>query len=159
MSLKIISELEAGGGRFGEVWAERDGNMVLPRSPFRGKADNQAALSHGNASRAALHPYGDHPYGVYAVGRPVRFRPEDEKFSTFGPAFLPLTGKSGDAAVARIRGRAGLALHGGALLPDGTLRVTKGCGRCLDVSISDLADLVDAALAAVESVEYECRPK
>ena len=114
------------------------GAVVLGPFPCRGKADGQIAAAKGNPSRFPTMPYGDHPSGAYRV-----LYTETGKLpaSSFGPFFLLLDPLSGRAAVAKQNGRAGLAIHGGDLNPDGSLRSTKGCLRISNEAVSQIAAL------------------
>ena len=92
-------------------------------------------------------PFGDHPFGTYRV---TMLEPGKLPAHTYGPGFLLLDPVAGDALEGKEHGRAGLGIHGGAPLPDGTLRATDGCLRVRN-------DTAEALLAHVTvGTEYVC---
>jgi len=126
--------------------------------PCRGKADNQAAIDHGNPQRNPRRPFGDHPAGSYRVTEVQKRGAED---ATYGPYRLNVQpAGQGDEARAREDAEAGddgIMIHGGRLQADGvSLRATHGCLRVHNTTIVLLADAVTAALARGEEVTYVC---
>lgn len=128
-----------------------------PRSyPCRGKADNQAAMDHGNPERDPRKPFGDHPAGEYVATEVQKRGPED---ATFGP-YRIIVQPAGQGDEARARedaepGDDGIMAHGGKLQADGvSLRATHGCLRVHNTTIVKLAAAVQAALDAGEKVTY-----
>lgn len=121
----------------------------------RGKADNQKASEHGNASRDPRFPYGDHPSGKYQVIEVRSVAPSDaHSYGTFKLVLKCLDGAALDAAN---NGRTDLEIHGGDPQADGvSLRATYGCLRVPNAVITMLALSVRAALARGETVEYVC---
>lgn len=127
-----------------------DGARLLGPFRCRGKADNAEAGEHGNPSRDPEAPFGDHPAGLYQI-----LSVEHKDPAHFGPAFFRLDPMAGDALEARQHGRDGLGMHGGPLMPDGTLRATFGCLRIDDDRASVCEPIVVEALAAGRTVFYE----
>jgi hypothetical protein len=108
-----------------------DGDVVAGPFPVCGRADEGAALRHGNPSRNPLLPFGDTPLGRYRVegilpsGAGTE-RPADR----YGPhGVIVLTPTSGDAALADANGRFHLLIQGGAAAPGRQLRPTNGSLR------------------------------
>jgi hypothetical protein len=126
----------------------------------RGKADNQAAMDHGNPKRDPRRPFGDHPAGRYTAtqvdGRPA----DDPKFGPYRIHVQPADLSSDDECAAREnseKGDDGIMIHGGAPQADGvSLRATHGCLRVSNATIKLLALAVVAAQARGEKVEYIC---
>ena len=135
--LTLISRLPADRREPGTL--EALGAAGIEAGPWRcyGKADTQAAAEHGNLSRDPTRPFGDHPCGMYRLAAVHTF---GEPSRTYGPAWISLEPLSGDAGQARINGRYGLLIHGGALR-DGLLRPTHGCLRVDDSTVLELLDL------------------
>lgn len=120
------------------VVEDDDGSVILGPYPCRGKADNQDALAHSNPDRDPTRPYGDHPYGTYAV---VAVQLDKQPARSYGSAFLLLDPQSGDALSAKKKGRTGLAIHGGDLGQGGSLRATQGCLRTTNTAVTLIAAL------------------
>lgn len=126
-----------------------DGAKLTANIPVRGKADNARAAAAGNAGRDPTLPYGDTPSGVYAPSRILPLAPPHPRI---GALFLPLEGASGDAHLAKLRGRTGLGLHAGR--GDGNLVATYGCLRVRDCHMAEIYDIVggDEVLVTVHDV-------
>ncbi len=155
--MKLLATLPANRSLVGTlVILGGDADQDVVAGPFRcrGKADGQIAARNGNPSRDPLRPFGDHPDGVSRVIAVQRDKPPAR---AYGPAFVLLSPVGGPAYQARLNGREGLALHGGALNEDGTLRSTEGCLRLDHDSATRVADLLDAERTAGREVFYECR--
>ena len=150
--MRIVSRLPRDRAQPGTLWVERNGQPFIEDVRIRGKADSKAAADHGNPSRNPTAPYGDHPAGGYRVIAVER----KSDLRKYGPAFIRLDPISGDALLAKQNGRDGLALHGGDLNNDGTLRATNGCGRLDNDNISRIAIDVRVAIGMSEEVIYEC---
>ena len=139
-----------------------DGTVLFGPWPYRGKADNQAAIVHGNPTRDPLRPFGDHCAGTYRITEVVKIDPADTlHHAEFGPYKLRLDPIGGDALQAKRNGRTDLELHGGAPGQPGTLnelRATYGCGRTQNDTITHIAGLLTPELAIGREVLYDCRP-
>ena len=110
-----------------------------------GKADNTEARKHGNASRDPKRPFGDSPVGTYRVLaiRSAGTSPSDVR--SYGPHnVISIEGTSGDALAAKVNGRTGLLIHGGALSATKTLRPTHGCLRLSDADMASLHGAIAA---------------
>jgi hypothetical protein len=125
------------------------GLVVFGPVPCRGKGDNDAAAAHGNPARDPKKPFGDHPYGSYAIELIQKDKLPEH---SYGPFFLLLTPTGGDALEGAHNGRTGLALHGGELTAYNVLRATNGCLRLRNEDV--------AAVAAIVQVGdvYICEP-
>lgn len=127
----------------------------------RGKADNQAAMDHGNSKRDPRRPFGDHPAGRYVVSAVVDVT--SGSVHSYGPykiVIQPFDLTSDDECTARENaepGDDGILIHGGDPQADGvSLRATYGCLRVANTVIRSIANLVKEALARGEAVEYIC---
>lgn len=106
---------------------DTEGKLLAGPWPCRGKADGDEAAKHNNKERYPTRPFGDHPYGEYIIKNVIK-GPVPE--SSFGPMFLLLDPIKGDALTAKILGRTGLGVHGGAPgVGKNLLRATDGCLR------------------------------
>lgn len=124
----------------GRLWVETSAGAILAGPwPCRGKADGQIALLHGNPSRDPTKPYGDHPTGTYKVSALIHNKPP---VRSYGPCFILLDPVGGEALMAEEAQRLGLAIHGGDLTAEGTLRATEGCLRVTNTTATILAGLV-----------------
>lgn len=120
----------------GTLMVEDDsGSVVLGPFPCRGKADGYIAGVHSNPDRDPTRPFGDHPAGLYLISVVQRDKPPAH---SYGPFFLLMDPMSGDALTAKENGRTGLAIHGGDLNADGSLRATEGCLRTTNEAISQI---------------------
>lgn len=138
--MKLRAVLPTNRWKTGIIWVENEsGGMVAGSWPCRGKADSQAAIQHGNPERVATRPYGDHPTGEYVVSALVHNKPP---FKSYGPCFILLDPIGGEALTAEHAERKGLAIHGGDLTSEGTLRATSGCLRISNACATILAGLV-----------------
>jgi hypothetical protein len=123
----------------------------------RGKADNQAAIEHGNPLRDPKKPYGDHP-----TGRSVIFEVREcstAEAHSYGPFKLCIRALEGDVKIREDAepGWDGLEAHGGDPQADGvSLRATYGCLRVANATIKALAAAAKSALSRGETVEYVC---
>lgn len=146
--MRLRSRLPRNRWQTGRLWVEKDdGSVMVGPWLCRGKADSQFALQHHNPDRDPLKPFGDHPTGTYTVAALVHGKlPE----STYGPCFILLDPIGGDALKAEEAERRGLAIHGGQLTPDGSLRATEGCLRTTNAAVAILAGLVPIG------TEYVC---
>lgn len=156
--MKIISELYK-GDRVGHVWIVDANDVPLTqRYRARGEADNTGAAQHGNQQEDPTRLYGDHPSGTYRVTDIVTAKLGDtNRLEHYGPETIHLDPISGEALKAKQNGRTFLAIHGGKLMPDGTLRATYGCLRVDDDTSAIFAALIEPCLARKEEVLYECR--
>lgn len=137
----------------GTITVKKDGEVLFERR-CRGEADNTYARQHDNPDEDPTKIGGDHPEGQYKITAILRFDKEHPKYRTYGPAFLAITGIDGEAYLAHLQGRRGLAIHGGKLDAQGNLRATFGCLRVDDETAEQLADLVDEV--GVDGVGYYC---
>lgn len=102
-----------------------------------GRADTFLAERSNNPSRNPLLPGGDTPCGEYTcaladVGNNLR---------SYGPfERIAITPVAGPALQAKLAGRTGLMIHGGAPGTGGGLRPTEGCIR---LSNSDMQKLIE----------------
>lgn len=124
----------------------------------RGKADNQAAIAHGNPSRDPTRPYGDHPAGRAQITEVRDCRPEE--FHSYGPHKLVMVAVDGEAKARQdFEGATWDAIegHGGDPAADGfSLRPTYGCLRMPNDVCKAVAAKAKAALANGEAVDYRC---
>ena len=118
-------------------------------------ADSARAKAAGNPNEDSKEPFGDHPFGAYLVAA-VRWSTTAKEKQAYGPVRLALDPVAGDALVAKQNGRNGLAIHGGPLAKDGSLRTTFGCLRVDDETVEALASAAAARLKDGKSVEYVC---
>ena len=118
-------------------------------------ADSKRATTAGNPSEDPKEPFGDHPFGVYLVAD-VRWSTTTKEKQLYGPVRLALDPIAGDALTAKQNGRTGLAIHGGPLAKDGSLRATFGCLRVDDETVEELAAAATARLKDGKSVDYVC---
>jgi hypothetical protein len=115
------------------------------------KSDNMAALKAQNPSRDPLMKHGDTPTGEY-VGRLAGCWGEGAALMrSYGEnQVIRLEPISGDAVLARDRGRRGLAIHGGDLGSAMMLRPTLGCIRVDNDSQRRLVHaLIEAGVASI----------
>ena len=117
-------------------------------------ADGSEAAKHGNPSEDSTKPFGDHPFGGYAV-TDVRWSSTPKQHQMYGPVRLSLDPVAGDALVAKQNGRTGLAIHGGPTR-DGSLRATFGCLRVDDETAEALGVAAAEWLKNGKAVSYTC---
>jgi hypothetical protein len=140
--VEIVVELPPDRRFAGRLTLKDDQGRTLA-GPFDayGKADNAAAIAHGNAGRDPKLPYGDTPEGSYEVPRAIATG-DDTNYPahSYGNAgALALRPVGGPALDALANGRIGLLIHGGDPGLGGTLRPTNGCVR---LSNADMASLI-----------------
>lgn len=111
----------------------------------RGKADSAKATSTGNPGRDPTLPYGDMPSGRFEL---TEITPTGSNAAKLGPLWIPLTGKDGEASVAKINGREGLGIHGGR--GDGELIATYGCLRLRDRDFALIKSLIGTDQVSVQ---------
>lgn len=111
----------------------------------RGKADSQKATANGNPGRDPTLPYGDTPSGRFEL---TEITATGDHAPKLGPLWIPLVGKDGDAAAAKMNGREGLGVHGGR--GDGELIATYGCLRLRDRDFALLKSLVGTDQVSVQ---------
>jgi hypothetical protein len=128
-------------------------HQVLWESRCLGNADTAATPD--DPTDNPLKIFGDHPAGDYLVTQDITYKTPHAKY---GRAFLLLDPTAGDALTAKHNGRTGLAIHGGPLNADGSLRATLGCLRVDDDIAIALALVVSFALPR-GSVHYRCLVK
>lgn len=122
-----------------------NGAVVLGPVPAAGRAHEQPASAHGNASRNPLQPFGDTPLGAYVVGGVLETGPgtglDGEIYGAGGVVLLePVLGP---AALADAHGRFRLFIQGGA--GDERLHTTAGAVRLFDRDLSRLVALMRRA--------------
>ena len=117
-------------------------------------ADSAQAKKHGNPGEDSTLPFGDHPFGTYAV-TDVRWSSTKPERQAYGPVRLALDPASGDAFIAKQNGRTGLAIHGGPTR-EGALRATFGCLRVDDETAEALAVVAESLLRDGRAVDYVC---
>lgn len=139
--IKIILPPYAERTKLGKLTVINNQKTVFTCQAY-GKADGAAAEKADNPKRDPLKKCGDTPFGGY-VFVVVKFNPlDDKKLRTYGKGhIIRLEPKNGDAQKARLNGRRGLHIHGGALNVHGKLRPTNGCVR---VSNEDMAAIIKA---------------
>lgn len=153
--IRLFAKLPHDRTAEGTLWAVEDARLVVGPDRCCGKADNQAAIAHGNPTRDPLKPFGDTPCGVYRIIEVDRIS-DKEQNQHFGPVFLKLRPVAGDAARSGSEhNRSGFGIHGGPLLEDGQLRPTNGCLRTGDAFVLILADLIEAEFNAGRDVFFE----
>jgi len=132
----LYAELPSDRTKYGKIWVLSDSGSI-EHGPFEcyGKADNQRAAAHNNASRNPLLPYGDHPLGDYRV---VMIQAHKLPVRSYGPFFILLDPEAGDARTAEINGRTGLAIHGGDPATASLFRPTEGCLRVTNEAVTEL---------------------
>jgi hypothetical protein len=115
--------------------------VVFGPVPAAGRAHDDPAPAHGNASRNPLRPYGDTPLGTYAVRGIVESGAgtglDSEEYGSHGVVLLEP--RSGQAALADAHGRLRLFIQGGSR--DG-LRATAGAVRLRDLDQQQLVALL-----------------
>ena len=108
------------------------GTVIFGPVPAAGRAHDELATAHGNASRSPLRPYGDTPLGSYTVGGIIESGTgtglEAESFGSQGVVLLEPG--SGPCAFADAHGRLRLFIQGGG--DHDVLRVTAGAVRLRD---------------------------
>ena len=147
LTIKIVlSENRDDTGRL-ELLDETGSRLAGP-FPAYGRSDTKTATKHGNPSRVRTKLFGDTPQGDYRVpetvltggstGYPDR---------SYGPnGALRLDPAGGEALTAKLNGRTGLLIHGGAPGKQGRLRATHGCIRLSNEDIKKLLKAIrDAA--------------
>lgn len=137
----------------GDFWIDgSDGTCIFGPVRCRGEADNSGAAAHGNVIEDPTKSYGDHPSGLYRIAKVV-WDPTPPR--SYGPCFMLLDPKDGEALKAKQNGRSGIGIHGGDLAGDGTLRVTFGCLRLDNDDAAAVGHLVEEGLA-IGPIDYEC---
>jgi hypothetical protein len=131
-------------GRF-QALADAAPTVLFGPVACLGKADNNDAALHGNPTRDSKRQFGDTPTGTYHVTAMVPHSGESD-LHTYGafPSLL-LDPQSGDALLAKVAGREGLMIHGGAPSATGGLRPTHGCIRLTEDSQNKLIALIATA--------------
>ena len=157
--MRIVVKLPEDRTLEGQLWVTGDdGAITFGPVRCRGKADRREAAIHDNPEQESTLPFGDHPDGVYRVTAVNDVAPDEpKKRMHYGPAFIGLDPIGGDAQKGEDRGRSGLGIHGGLLLPDGSLRATYGCLRVDDETVEQLARLTREAIRT-GPVFYRCEP-
>lgn len=154
--MKLYALLPASRFEAGECWVEdADGARVYGPVRCRGEADNTGAMQHGNPQEDPKRSYGDHPYGLYRVAQ-LLYDPKPAL--SYGPVFIAINPVGGEAWEARLAGRTGFGIHGGALHEDGRLRETYGCLRVDDDTVLALAERLEEERKGGREVFYEAGP-
>ncbi len=111
---------------------------VLFTAKCLGRADTYLATQANNPTRNPILPCGNTPTGEYDCTR----APAGAGIRSYGPfERIALTPTGGQALQAKLAGRAGLMIHGGAPGNGGGLRPTEGCLRLSNTDIKQLLDL------------------
>lgn len=155
--MKILSKLPLNRFNTGSLIVVNDDEVIFGPVRARGEVDNEAAKSANNEEENPEIKYGDHPYGIYLVGKPVRIAEDKEHQNKFGPFFIPLRPVSGEAMRARQNGRGGFGIHGGKLHKDGRLRETLGCLRIDNEASVELSKMILDEINSGRDVFYECQ--
>lgn len=156
--MKIFSKLPLNRFNTGSLWVVNDkSEIIFGPVRARGEVDNDAAKKANNEEENPELPYGDHPYGVYRVVKPVRIADAKEHQDKYGPFFIPVNPVSGEAMRARQNGRSGFGIHGGKLHKDGRLRETLGCLRIDNEASVELTKLISDEINSGRDVFYECQ--
>lgn len=122
-----------------------DGPDIILAGPYEalGLADSSAAKAKGNPDRDPTHIYGDTPTGTYNIpgmfetGTGTRY--SERSYGNAGALILePI---EGEAKKARLNGRSGLLIHGGATR-NGELRPTHGCIRLFNEDLAELIEII-----------------
>ena len=137
--MNLRSSLPLDRWKSGVLVVEDNSKIVLGPFLCLGKADNAMAASHSNPSRINTLPFGDHPFGTYVI---VGIQKDKQPTHSYGPYFLLLEPFSGDALVAKYNGRVGLAIHGGDLNANGSLRATEGCLRTTNDAVTQIVSRI-----------------
>ncbi|MDQ1639570.1 MAG: hypothetical protein QOF62_2909 [Pyrinomonadaceae bacterium] len=122
-----------------------NGQGIDVAGPFLafGRADRETAKQRGNAGASRLKPYGDTPYGIFAIVDMVKTGSDSnlatDSYGSHGA--IRLKPIEGEAAVAEQSGRTGFMIHGGSPDAAGNLRPT--CGS-LRLSNKDMGLLLEA---------------
>lgn len=157
MGVRLYSRLPKNREENGLFWARDDNGLALiPEVRCRGEADNANAAQANNVIEDPTRVGGDHPAGVYHITKAVSFHASDAvHFASYGPWFFLLDPIGGEALQAKINGRTGLGLHGGALGVGMSLRATFGCLRLDNMTVIHLASLI-VPLPPREALTYHC---
>lgn len=146
MSFEIRVHLYKDRTRLGSLAVMNvENGLTVFKCDALGYADKKTAEKVGNQNLDPLHIDGNTPTGTYS-GIPLAFAKNDYRILKFGPGWISLSPKSGDAKIAEKNGRAGIKLHAG---PPSMLawivkywhglRPTNGCIR---VSNPDLVSIL-----------------
>jgi hypothetical protein len=155
---KIIVELPENRAQAGSILLiDRDQKIVAGPFLALGLANRETAKSQGNPTANRLKPYGDTPYGTYAV---IDIVPTGKGSDFVGKNYgnhgaIRLKPVDGEAALAARAGRTGLLIHGGVSALHGRLRPTSGSIR---ISEGDMRKLLEgiALLTLYESPPSVC---
>jgi hypothetical protein len=151
--MKCWSRLPKNRESEGTFWiTDSAGATIFGPVRARGEADNSGAAAHGNVIEDPTKAYGDHPSGLYAIIAVVH---DPVPAHSYGPVFLKLDPRDGEALTAKLNGRAGIGIHGGDPGPGGGLRSTFGCLRLTNEAVQQVGQLVQDGLAH-GIVQYEC---
>lgn len=155
---QIIIELPEDRNCVGSLRLVNDKGVDVA-GPFAacGRADRKTAGDRGNPTGDPLKPYGDTPYGTFAVvdivktGEGSAFNRRD--FGEHGA--IRLKPAEGDAALAGRAGRTGFMIHAGEAAPRGGLKPTNGSVRLADEDLRALLEAI-ALLTINESFPSTC---
>lgn len=157
--MKIMVKLPEDRTREGQLWVTGDdGSITFGPVRCKGVADRAEAAIHHNPTQDPTLPFGHHPWGLYRVTVVTDVAADEPtKRLHYGPAAIWLDPIGGDAKKAEDDGRTGFGIHGGLMLPDGSLRATYGCLRVDDENAERLAGLTREAIRT-GPVFYRCEP-
>jgi len=151
--MKCWSRLPKNREAEGEFWiTDSAGQTIFGPVRARGEADNTGAKAHGNVIEDPERSYGDHPSGLYAIIAVVH---DPQPPRSYGPVFIKLDPRDGEALRAKENGRTGIGIHGGDPGLGGSLRPTFGCLRLENEAVKQIGQLIEDALVH-GVVQYEC---
>jgi hypothetical protein len=140
---RIQIDLPRDRTRLGELRFYADSMDQLFSCPCLGKSDNIEASAAGNPHRLTTIRNGDTPTGTFRVLGVRSMGGSSAALHSYGPhKTISIEGTSGDALKAKINGRFGLLIHGGAARTNGGLRPTLGCPRVSNESMAKLNELM-----------------
>jgi hypothetical protein len=140
---RILIDLLPDRTRLGELRFYGDNMEQVFSCPCLGKADSMEASASGNPRRLSTIRNGDTPTGTFRVLGVRSMGGSSAALHSYGPPkAIAIEGTSGDALKAKINGRFGLLIHGGAARTNGGLRPTLGCPRVSNESMAKLNELM-----------------
>lgn len=151
--MKCWSRLPPDREAEGQFWVTNSaGQIIFGPVRCRGEADNSGAKAHANVQEDPERAYGDHPSGLYHI---VNVAHNPIPAHSYGPVFIRLDPRDGEALQAKLNGRTGIGIHGGDLGPGEMLRATFGCLRLENDAVQQVATLIEPTLGH-GVLEYEC---